>query len=55
VRTRRERKEKRKMLPQEVFQTGDGLIQLKPEFTSKIVVDAEIHQHYTVEEKPFAK
>jgi hypothetical protein len=43
------------MLPQEVSHIGDGLIQLKPEFTSKIIVDAEIHQHFIVEEKPFAK
>lgn len=43
------------MLPQEVIQLPDGLIQPKPEFLKKILVDAEIEQHYVVEEKPFAR
>lgn len=44
-----------KMLPKEVLHLGDGILQAKPEFLKKILVDAEIEQHYVVEEKPFAR
>lgn len=43
------------MLPKEVLHIGDGILQAKPEFLKKILVDAEIEQHYVVEEKPFAR
>ncbi|CRK93664.1 CLUMA_CG007193, isoform A [Clunio marinus] len=42
------------MLPREVLHIGDGILQTKPEYLKKILVDAEIEQHYVVEEKPFA-
>lgn len=44
-----------KMLPKEVLHIGDGILQSKSEFLKKILVDAEIEQHYVVEEKPFAR
>lgn len=43
------------MLPKEVLHIGDGILQARPEFLKKILVDAEIEQHYVVEEKPFAR
>lgn len=43
------------MLPKEFDMIGDGLIKAKPEFLKKIIVSAEIEQHYDVEEKPFAR
>lgn len=43
------------MLPKEVLHLGDGILQARPEFLKKILVDAEIEQHYVVEEKPFAR
>jgi hypothetical protein len=44
------------MLPKEyICDLGDGIIRAKPEFLKKIIVNAEIEQHYEVEEKPFAR
>lgn len=43
------------MLPKEVLNLGDGMIAARPEFLKKILVNAEIEQHYVVEEKPFAR
>ncbi|CRK93817.1 CLUMA_CG007344, isoform A [Clunio marinus] len=44
------------MLPEEVSHIGDGIIQVsKPEYLKRIQVEADIDQHYIVEEKPFAR
>lgn len=44
------------MLPKEFTHSGDGIIQVsKPEYLKKILVEADIEQHYIVEEKPFAR
>ena len=44
------------MLPKEVIHIGDGIIQVsKPEYLKKILVEADIEQHYIVEPKPFAR
>lgn len=43
------------MLPKEFESSRDGIINAKPEFFKKIIVNAEIEQHYDVEEKPFAR
>lgn len=43
------------MLPQE-FTHKDGIIQFsKPDYLKNIIVNAEIEEHYKVEEKPFAR
>lgn len=44
------------MLPKEFDMIGDGIIQVsKPEYLKKILVEADIEQHYIVEPKPFAR
>lgn len=44
------------MLPESVVHIGDGILQVsKLEHLSKILVEGAIEQHYTVEEKPFAR
>lgn len=44
------------MLPKEFTHIGDGIIEVaKPEYLKKILVEADIEQHYDVEEKPFAR
>jgi hypothetical protein len=43
------------MLPKEFVLLGDGIIKAKKDFLEKIIVNAEIEQHYEVEEKPFAR
>lgn len=50
-------KQKVKMLPKEFERLNDGLIGFskKNNILEKIIVNAEIDQHYTVEEKPFAR
>lgn len=43
------------MLPPEFLSFGDGIIEAKNEHFNRILVNAEIDQHYNVEEKPFAR
>jgi hypothetical protein len=42
-------------LPTEVVHIGDGIIQGKLEYLKKILVEADIEQHYIVEKLPFAR
>lgn len=43
------------MLPPEFTSFSDGIIEAKLEHLNRIIVNAEIDQHYDVEEKPFAR
>jgi hypothetical protein len=43
-------------LPIEVVHIGEGIIEVsKPEYLKKILVEADIEQHYVVEKLPFAR